>query len=100
MNHTSTPYEVEEVISINLFGDKSENYAIVQKESRDRIALLGQNKKKNAEFIVTACNAHEDLVRDLRSANDFIQRAMQILTPDQIGFCGFYRPKEKAGVKL
>lgn len=33
---------------------------------------------------------------DLESANEFIRRALQILTPDQAGFCGFYRPKEKS----
>ncbi len=43
--------------------------------------------------IMRAVNSHDELAQKLKSADDFIRRAMKILTPDQIGFCGFYRPE-------
>lgn len=51
MNHTPTPW-------------KYWNYQIIQDQPEAR-TVCHDVSRKNAAFIVTACNAHEDLVKAL-----------------------------------
>jgi hypothetical protein len=71
--HTATPYEAQ---YIEIGGEKMEQLCIISiKECRevatiDRIYNGERDKdaeKATAEFIVRACNAHDDLVRALQS---------------------------------
>ena len=65
--HTATPWKVENQSVTGLDGIMRLNYGIFT-GGGNRVALLGHNQKNNAEFIVRACNAHDDLVKALRLA--------------------------------
>lgn len=67
MEHTSLPWEV----GYHATGNKRDGCLVYDKESKVHIAGLWASLRPvgecdaNAEFIVRACNAHEDLLKAL-----------------------------------
>jgi len=67
MNRTPGQYYVHPKSS----SDEYKNYAICSTESEDFIALTpdtSERSQADAEFIVKACNSHEELVRACQAA--------------------------------
>lgn len=66
--HTATPWEAKQLLNSEHFVLRWSDYTKPGVYQR-RVDLDGDGKfsKENAEFIVTACNAHDDLIAALTS---------------------------------
>ena len=104
MSHTPTPWVVENLSLTTLDGKSRQNFGIIT-EHGHRVALLGQNQEANANFIVLACNAHEDLLLAAKDACLFIKELAEVLGPnvkhtESITFQRLLKAIEKAEEKL
>lgn len=79
-----------------------EGYAIAQLAAVENTTAYS-GLAKNAEFIVTACNVHADLVKALKGAQQALKKALPHLPADaEAIFCGEWLEEinaalEKAG---
>ena len=62
--HTPTPW---------IFKEGYHNNSMIYSENAELISVFQDDNKANAQFIVKACNAHEELVKALKKALDIIE---------------------------
>ena len=68
MNHTPTPWTFIKSKTSGLMHVESSIDAV-----QSGVHISSVTNKENAEFIVTACNAHEDLVKALELAQTYLE---------------------------
>lgn len=64
--HTSTPWRVDSFEGRDLQNKRTSTHCIRTADESEKIALLGENKIANAQFIVKAVNCHDELVETLK----------------------------------
>lgn len=93
MTHTATPWEVygevanDDIPTISILSVEDHYYDgnPVINDGFDLAHTYGPIAQANAEFIVRACNAHDDLVKALKVAQQFISNGIEfgyICMPD------------------
>lgn len=70
MNSTPRPWTITKEKFRTFDNEVHSNISIHTMIGEERIALLGQNKEANAELIVRAVNAHDELVEALKKILD------------------------------
>lgn len=82
MTHTPTPWETRELLN----GD----WVISQKGAATAHTTVhvwnGKEEKATAQFIIAACNAHDQLVNQLTELTDVVSLALTELDASQTGW--------------
>lgn len=77
MNHTPTPWEAEKTMTR---GEFCWNYHI-RAQDKSMICTVGPcAQDENMQFIVTACNAHDELVEALKDMTAILAKIQNTLT--------------------
>ena len=84
MAHTPTPYSFEELYS-GIIYVRSKHNGFICKLDAGSAQELGTNRS-NAEFIVRACNSHDDLVAALEDAINTLEWVFGCTSPNMDEF--------------